>query len=216
MPAYAVAPVPEARPQGSRAPVALLAVAGLVVAVLVAGLVLVLTGGDDSGDDDEATATTQQEDDTTDDLSDDVSDDATSDFSDVLTDDFSDDASDDVVSDNNLRPGDCVEDAATLSSSEVTTIPCSQPHVFEVFGKFDVADGPYPGDDQLNSLGEERCTGQLFTDYVGVDYASSTVYASSVPPSRQTWEQADDRTILCVAHESGQTPTTGSYEGVDH
>ena len=229
-PVYTGVPLEDGASGGkSGVPVGILALIGLVVAALVVGLVLFLTGGDDGGGDDgdEVAATSDVTDDASDDASD-QSDDATSDFSDELTDDSSDDAtsdfsddfsddftdesgdSGDVVTANNLEDGDCVVDETTLTSSTVTPIDCSQPHVFELIGRFDVADGPFPGADQLNSQGQTRCTGQIFEDYVGIPYAQSVTYASALPPSQETWEQANDRTILCFAHTSDQSPTTGS------
>jgi hypothetical protein len=230
VPTYAAAPVPEAAPEGRKAPVALLAVIGLVVVVLVAGLVLVLTGGDDGGGDegDEVATTEDDEDDASDELTDDLSDDSTGDVSDQLTDDFSEDLTDDftddfsedftddngdVVTANALDEGDCVVDEATLTSAQVEAIDCGQPHVYELIGRFHVTGQEFPGDAELNAQGQERCTGQIFEDYVGIDYASSVTYVSPLNPTRETWEQADDRTVLCFAHTSDQTPTTGSVQG---
>jgi len=117
------------------------------------------------------------------------------------------------VAANDLEVGDCVEDEDTLNSADVEAIDCDEDHVFELIGKFDVDDGDYPGASELSAQGQERCTGDIFTEYVGVPYAESAeVYASSVPPSEETWNEADDRTILCVAHTQDLSPTTGSVE----
>jgi hypothetical protein len=106
-------------------------------------------------------------------------------------------------------------DEDTLYSNSVTTVPCSQSHVFEVMGKFDVPGLTFPGDAALEETGRSRCTGRLFTRYVGVPYADSIVYASGLPPSRETWNQAGDRTIICLAHTQDLSPTTGSYRGAN-
>ena len=89
------------------------------------------------------------------------------------------------VAANDLEVGDCVEDQDTLNSTDVEAIDCDEDHVFELIGKFDVdEDGDYPGETELTSQGDERCTGDIFEEYVGVPYAESAeVYASAVPPS---------------------------------
>jgi hypothetical protein len=116
------------------------------------------------------------------------------------------------VSANNLEAGDCVEDEATLTSSEADAIDCDEDHVFEVMGKFDVDDGDFPGADELSAQGEDRCKGDIFEDYIGVPYVESEFEASSITPTEETWNEADDRTIICVAFAADQSPRTGSLE----
>jgi Septum formation len=117
------------------------------------------------------------------------------------------------VAANDLEVGDCIVDEDTLNSTDVEGIDCEEDHVFELIGKFDVDDGDFPGDDELSTQGQERCTGDIFEEYVGVPYVESAeVYATPVPPSEETWNEADDRTILCVAHTQDLASTTGSVE----
>jgi hypothetical protein len=193
-------------------------------------------GGDDGGDDDGGSEVASaddltDEDDASDDLSDesddfsdesdDFSDDLTSDVTDDFADDFSDDFTDDSSGDttgqvdaNNLRVGDCVEDEASVTSAMVSTIDCGSPHVFEVFGRFDISGGStFPGDTVVNTEGQ-RCLEALFEDYIGVPYAQSAIYATPLVPTAQTWG-VGDRTVLCLAHSADRSPTTGSVEGAN-
>jgi hypothetical protein len=218
-------------PQKSKVPVGLLALIGLVVAAIVAAVVIFALGGDDGGGDGNDVAATSDDasdsassDDTSDELSDD-SDVLTNDFSDDtsdFTDDFSDEFSDDFtdstddttgqVGANNLRVGDCVEDQASVTAGQV--IDCASPHVFEVYGRFDVAGGAaFPGDAALQQEGQ-RCVANLFEDYVGVPYANSEIYATPLLPTSETWA-VGDRTVICLAHTQDQSPTTGSVEGAN-
>mgnify|MGYP001214348278 CR=1 FL=1 len=117
------------------------------------------------------------------------------------------------VAANDLEVGDCVEDEATLNSADVEAISCDDSHVFELIGRFDVEDGDFPGQEELSSEGNERCTGDIFEEYVGVPYAESAeVFASPVVPTEETWNEADDRTVLCFAHTQDLSATTGSVE----
>lgn len=120
---------------------------------------------------------------------------------------------------NDLEAGDCFEDESALnaatSGEDVDTIDCNEGHQFEVIGKFDVDDADeYPGQDELIQEGIETCTGDIFEDYVGVEYNDSpTIYAENpLVPSQQSWDDADDRTVICIGYELDDS---GSIQEVD-
>ena len=97
-------------------------------------------------------------------------------------------------------------------SGEITDIPtvdCTEDHDAQVVGKFDMEDGDFPGDDGVSSAAEEQCPG-LFEDFVGISYEESSLSMSYVGPSEDTWNQADDREIICFAVGDS---TTESWEG---
>ena len=88
-------------------------------------------------------------------------------------------------------------------------VPCSEPHVLEMFGRGEVDPrlSEYPDADTL-AAEEDRVCRPLFEEYVGLDYNQSeyTFWAYSPEPYR--WP--DDRTIHCAlgnatrtAHEGG-------------
>ena len=64
---------------------------------------------------------------------------------------------------------------------------------------------------QANSL----CTGDAFQSYVGVAYAQSDIYATGYPPSEETWEENDDREIICILHNQDDSDITGSLRGAN-
>ena len=65
------------------------------------------------------------------------------------------------------------------SSGNITNvegIPCDEPHGNEVFAIFEIAGGPnapFPGEASISRQAQRRCTGALFTDYVGVPFEQS-------------------------------------------
>jgi hypothetical protein len=122
--------------------------------------------------------------------------------------------SDAEVTANDLEAGDCVEDQDTLNSTEVDSIDCDESHAFEVIGKFDVDDADeYPGADELSAQGDERCQGDIYSEYTGEDFDPAGEYlATSVYPSQETWDEADDRTIICLALPADGSSTTGSIK----
>ncbi len=114
-----------------------------------------------------------------------------------------------------LEVGDCFN-AGGDAVGTVTTVDCAQPHVYEAFAVFDHeadADTAYPGDDEMLEYADAACQSP-FEDYVGIDYQSSVYWITSVTPSQETWEERDDREIVCALKlgEEG-TETTGSAEG---
>ena len=119
-----------------------------------------------------------------------------------------------------LETGDCFGAAAGEVEGEevetVTVVDCDSPHVFEVFGVFDHEaddDEPYPGDDGLLEYADGECQ-PLFEDYVGIDYQSSIYWITSVTPSQETWDDGDDREIVCALKLGEEAEeTTGSAEG---
>ncbi|GHD21227.1 septum formation family protein [Nocardiopsis kunsanensis] len=113
--------------------------------------------------------------------------------------------------------GDCFvvsEMDQSLLEGEVSDVPlvdCSEPHDGEFFHVEVLPDGDFPGDRSVGERATEACEGQAFTDFVGTDYASSEIWAYHLVPTRQSWEQADDREILCYLETTGMV--NGSQQG---
>jgi Septum formation len=117
---------------------------------------------------------------------------------------------------NDLEVGDCVVDRDTLESSDISTVDCGEDHVFELYAKVDLdEDADYPGDQQIEAQAQEVCGGDSFEEYVGVPFVDSEIFMFPVWPTEETWEQADDRTILCFAVTEELSTTTGSVEGAN-
>ncbi|ACQ81664.1 hypothetical protein Bcav_3422 [Beutenbergia cavernae DSM 12333] len=111
--------------------------------------------------------------------------------------------------------GDCTNaDDLNTQFTEFPTVDCSEEHDAEVFYKFEMPDGDFPGDDAISTEAEAQCTGDAFTDYVGVAYADSEIYANFVPPNEDTWNDNNDREVICILVLDGET-TTGSLEGAN-
>ncbi|WP_449408593.1 septum formation family protein [Microbacterium maritypicum] len=92
---------------------------------------------------------------------------------------------------------------------EVPVVPCDEPHTDEVYLTFDVEDGDFPGDDELNRIAEERCLSE-FETFVGYSYAESELDFYWSVPTQRTWRW-DDREVLCVAYSYDDV--TGTLKG---
>jgi hypothetical protein len=117
-----------------------------------------------------------------------------------------------------LEVGDCFDVPSSGNITNVDGIDCDEPHDNEVFATFDIAGGPnapFPGDSSISSQAQTQCTGALFTDYVGVPFNQSEFNATSINPTQQTWEQIDDREVICVATSADGSPLTSSVQGAN-
>lgn len=112
-----------------------------------------------------------------------------------------------------LQVGDCVADSTIGSVEEVPVVPCDEPHRSQVIHTFDLDDGDFPGDPAMQAEAETQCTGQAFEDYVGVGFQQSELTVSFITPSQQTWDELDDREVLCLAERVDGAQLTQSVEG---
>lgn len=94
--------------------------------------------------------------------------------------------------------GDCINNSTAAGSiSEFDVVDCDETHTAELIVKFDMPDGDFPGQQAIQEAFIEECTGSAFEDYVGAPYAESDLDIFPVTPTEQTWDQADDREVLC-------------------
>ncbi|MGC5629167.1 septum formation family protein [Georgenia sp. Z1344] len=96
-------------------------------------------------------------------------------------------------------PGDCL-----VSSENTRVVPCDHEHSAEVYYTFTLDGDEYPGDDHIDT---ERCL-EMFGAYVGTTPESSGYGLTSLVPSRQSWEDAGDREVICIL--TTREPVTGS------
>jgi hypothetical protein len=119
-----------------------------------------------------------------------------------------------------VKPGECFVAPKNVKAelSNIDQVPCTQPHTQEAYALVTYqasGTGPsaapggdaYPGGDALDKFAKGACA-QRFTAYVGVDYQDSSLFFTYLLPSARSWEQDDDRTVLCFVTTTGGTLTT--------
>ncbi len=117
-----------------------------------------------------------------------------------------------------IKVGECFNDdtpeGETVSS--VQKVDCAEPHIWEAYKSIiiDEGDGTYPGEEVVTGQSETDCKA-AFADYIGIDYDSSTLDLSFYYPTQETWDQINDREILCIVTTTDDftTKTTGSVKG---
>jgi hypothetical protein len=98
---------------------------------------------------------------------------------------------------SNLQTGDCVESAAEGTVvTTVTVLPCSSPHQAEVVGVFELPNGDYPGQSQVDEQASSGCTDRLGS-YAPAATEDSTIELLYFSPSRLDWR--NDREVICLA-----------------
>lgn len=117
-----------------------------------------------------------------------------------------------------LRVGDCFDLAEGDANdggevSEVRAIPCTEPHVYEVYVVAEYPSGELPSDtdEPYTAWEEDQCVG-AFDEYVGISWDASTFWFSTLTPTDASWADGD-RQISCFLHNEAETAVTGSAQG---
>jgi Septum formation len=107
-----------------------------------------------------------------------------------------------------LAVGDCVIDETQGEISETTKVPCSTPHLSEVYHLFDLPAGAFPEAEALSTAVEQGCLA-AFEPYVGLDYESSEYVFSWLEPTPESWANGD-REVVCMLATQDDSKITGS------
>ena len=114
-----------------------------------------------------------------------------------------------------LPVGTCFDDPDEFSDEigSVDTVDCAQPHDNEVYSSVDyAATSEYPGEQAMIQYADESCL-PLFEAYVDRDYETSALDYAYLYPTQSSWDQADDREIICFLYDFELAKLTGSMEG---
>jgi hypothetical protein len=117
-----------------------------------------------------------------------------------------------------VQVGDCLNPGSELGVEivNIKAVPCSEPHTHEVFALPDFPDDEsdtYPGEAKLRLFANASCL-EAFGNYTGTDYLDSKLFFSYLQPSIKSWQEGDDRRIVCVIVSTGKE-VTGSAKSPD-
>ncbi|RIJ48456.1 hypothetical protein DZG00_12675 [Clavibacter lycopersici] len=129
-----------------------------------------------------------------------------------------------------LREGDCLDDATLAAPSDdapadarpagdedtdpvgdVSTVPCSEPHDFEVYANVTIAGDAFPGDDAVGSRADDLC-GSAFGTFIDFDYQDSIYDYRSYQPTSGSWSTGDRTANCLIGDPAGKT--VGSLAGI--
>ena len=114
-----------------------------------------------------------------------------------------------------MRVGDCFDDGASTWSGEIDRVPgvpCSAPHDNEVYATFDLPDGTFPGEEEVDLMADEGCY-ERFHRAIGTSYEESVLMYGTLYPSEASWKRRKDREVVCVAYHMELEKLTGSVIG---
>lgn len=94
---------------------------------------------------------------------------------------------------------------------EYEVVDCTDKHNAEVYGTTELKYKDYPGQEYTQSDANKYCLSQ-FRKYHGGDGTGKGLSLSYLTPTRESWEQKDDRTVVCVV-VSPEKELTGSLKG---
>lgn len=120
-----------------------------------------------------------------------------------------------------LKEGTCfveyLEAQGEALRHRLTLLDCTTPHDGEIFALVALAgeaSAPFPGEKAVARDAQRHCL-DAFVDFVGLEYATSTLRIATLRPTRTSWE-AGDRTVVCSVYHKGLEPLTGSQRASGH
>jgi hypothetical protein len=96
----------------------------------------------------------------------------------------------------------------------VETVPCSEPHGYEVFASVNLPDGDedFPGYQVIDEQAEEMCIAE-FEGFVGLPHDQSALEIRFMTPSEEAW-LAGDRLVHCAVYDPAGD-VSGSLRGAE-
>lgn len=117
--------------------------------------------------------------------------------------------------DGRLAPGTCVsDDGRAIDTASIAVTDCAVEHTGEVFATTVVdqpPEAPFPGESALEPQARAFCQGTAFSDYLGVAYEDSALFAYALLPTEASWATGD-RAVACVLYDVNR-PLVGSQQG---
>ncbi|MGO1543507.1 MAG: septum formation family protein [Gulosibacter sp.] len=171
--------------------------------LMLAGCSMLGIGGDDPEADDRERADREESAETTDDDTTTTDDDEDT----TTTDDEDDEEAFQEPDDADvfqLSVGDCITDTDMQGTElqTVPTVPCSQPHTYEVYHDFDIETDEFPGQgtSELDEIVADGCLGDAFEDFIGTPFSSSTLGVMYLSPTQGSWDNGDTL-VSCMVYE---------------
>lgn len=110
-----------------------------------------------------------------------------------------------------IQDGDCLSQFATEGDvQEIDIIPCDQEHHQEVLMITQITAEQLPDEEAVKKLVREECV-PAFKDFVGTSFDDSSLDIQYLSPSQESWENQDDRDIVCTVYDPAGA-TTGTLK----
>jgi hypothetical protein len=95
----------------------------------------------------------------------------------------------------------------------VDTVDCAEPHDNEVYAVIQYTDSDsWPGDTAMRDAALTSCL-DAFEPFIGASYEVSKWDIAALWPSEDSWNEADDREIICAVYDLSGAKATGTARG---
>ena len=110
-----------------------------------------------------------------------------------------------------MKVGDCFDDVDSDSDEveSVPGVPCDEPHDNEVYAIFDTSHESWPGEEVMYESASQDCISQ-FEGFVGMAYEDSELEVYPLYPTLASWNQVDDREIICAVFRANGEKLLGT------
>ena len=113
-----------------------------------------------------------------------------------------------------LGIGDCFNDQADLTQTQVSAVPtvdCAEPHDNEIYFEYSMSGSTFPGENAILEEASTRCL-TAFEPFVGNNYADSFLEIFPITPTAGSWAEGD-RVVYCALYAIDLSKLTGSMRG---
>ncbi|WP_162448175.1 septum formation family protein [Phytoactinopolyspora mesophila] len=113
-----------------------------------------------------------------------------------------------------IAEGDCLGEYRDDGDvQDVDLIPCDQEHEQEVLLITQIDADELPGQEDIQQQVIDECL-PAFEEFVGVEFDESELDIHYLSPSQDSWDQQDDRDIVCTIYDPAGT-VSSSFEGAN-
>ncbi|HUG75348.1 MAG TPA: septum formation family protein [Acidimicrobiia bacterium] len=109
-----------------------------------------------------------------------------------------------------LRQGDCYNDPTAADRLTITAVLCAEPHDNEIFHRFTLPAGPFPGESAQADI-DAACL-EAFENFTGAPHGETPLEFFTDWPTEKLWDMGD-RDVHCVLFASNGSKLTGSMAG---
>ena len=107
-----------------------------------------------------------------------------------------------------------VEEDFPAEVERLPIIDCAEPHTHEIYATVESAADVFPGVEALSDDAEVRCL-TAFEPFVGISPFDSVLSYTWLVPTLGSWNDEDDREILCVLMNRDGSPLVGTMRDAE-
>ena len=113
-----------------------------------------------------------------------------------------------------VQIGDCFNIPQEELIQSLEAVPCSDPHDAEAYDSFMQVGDEWPGQDAVDETSAWGCYDR-FETFVGMPWDNSELDFWYLEPTKESWEQGNDREVICAITSYDGSQLVGSMRGAN-